>query len=290
LWLLSGPTSARIRFDARPILKKVRHYYKLKSKPFLRLPDLPMPTRLAVAAFFLSACGAFAADLPAPVVERLHAAGLPPDSIAVVVRRLHDGAVRVSHRPDASMQPASTLKLVTSLVALETLGPAYSGRSELRIDGEVSGDVLRGDVVLRGLADVDLDAQALQRMLERLRLRGIREIRGDLVLDLGMFRPGRTDVGSAPFDETPEFRYNVIPDALSLNTYLMHLEIASNGDEARVAASPPLEDVAVVSAMRIVDRDCDDWEDGWIHPEYREHVNGTIGIRLVGEFPRDCSA
>jgi len=105
-----------------------------------------------------------------------------------------------------------------------------------------------------------------------------------------MFRPGRTDAGSAPFDETPEFRYNVIPDALSLNTYLMHLEIASNGAGARVAASPPLEDVAVVSAMRIVDRACEDWEDGWIHPEYREHVNGTIGIRLVGEFPRDCSA
>lgn len=249
-----------------------------------------MPTRLAVAAFFFSACAASATDLPAPVVERLRAAGLPSDSIAIVVRRVHDGAVRVSHRPDASMQPASTLKLVTSLVALETLGPAYRGRSELRIAGDVSGEVLRGDVVLRGLADVDLDAQALQRMLERLRLRGIREIRGDLVLDLGMFRPERTDTGRSPFDASPEFRYNVVPDALSLNTYLVHLEIASDGVRASVAASPPLENVAVASAMRIVDRACEDWEDGWIYPEYREHVNGAIRVRLLGEFPRDCAA
>jgi serine-type D-Ala-D-Ala carboxypeptidase/endopeptidase (penicillin-binding protein 4) len=254
------------------------------------MPRIPMPKRLAVAGSLFAVFAASAAGLPAPVLERLHDAGLPADAMAVVVQRLSDGALRVSHRADASMQPASTMKLVTSMVALESLGPAYRGRTELRVAGTVSGEVLRGDVVLRGLADVDLDWPSLQRMLQQLRLRGVREIRGDLLLDFTLFRPARTDIGAAPFDESPEFRYNVIPDALSLNSNLVQLELASDSERTRVAMSPSLDNVSVVSDMKVVERACEDWEDGWIHPEYREHVNGAVQIRLLGEFPRDCAA
>ena len=37
--------------------------------------------------------------------------------------------------------------------------------------------------------------------------------------------PPRTDIGAAPFDETPEFRYNVIPDALLVDSNLVRLEL-----------------------------------------------------------------
>ena len=91
------------------------------------------------------------------------------------------------------MQPASTLKLLTSLAALEILGPAYRGRSELRARENVADGVLAGDLALAGLGDVDLDWRAFDGMLRRVRQQGIREIRGDLVLDRSFFAPARSD-------------------------------------------------------------------------------------------------
>lgn len=241
---------------------------------------------LLVAAAALPAAG----ELPQPVAARLRAAGIPDAAMGVVVQRLADGKTLVAHGAERSMQPASTMKLVTSLVALETLGPAYRGLTELRSRGEIAEGVLAGDLVLRGGADVDLDWQAFERMLHALRLQGIRELRGDFVLDRTYFSPARVDIGAAPFDASPEFRYNVIPDALLLNTNLVHLDLVSDASGVRIAMTPPLEGVTAVSGFELIDRACDDWEDGWVMPEVKRSAGGAIVIRLRGEFPKGCSA
>jgi D-alanyl-D-alanine carboxypeptidase/D-alanyl-D-alanine-endopeptidase (penicillin-binding protein 4) len=230
------------------------------------------------------------AQAPPMVLERLRAAGLPDDALAFTVQRVADATVVAEHGAQRPMQPASTLKLLTSLVALETLGPAFQGRSALLAAGEIRGGVLRGDLVLRGEADVDLDAAALERMLQVARLRGVREVRGDVLLDRTHFSPPRTDLGLPSFDETPEFRYNFIPDALSLNMSLVHLDMASDTRAVRVAMSPALDGVGVAASFTLVDRECDDWEDGWIIPEVVQQARGRLLIRLRGEFPRDCVA
>lgn len=231
-----------------------------------------------------------AGELPARVAAQLREAGIPPDAVGVVVQRLSDGAILVSHGAERSLQPASTIKLLTSLVALETLGPAYRGSSELRSDAEVVDGVLKGDLVLRGMGDVDLDWRAFEQMLHLLRMAGIREVRGDFVLDRAMFRPARTDVGLAPFDEAPEFRYNMVPDALLLNTNLLRLDLVSDDTHLAISAAPALEKVTVTSDLKLVERTCEHWEDGWVMPVVRQGSDGTIQIRLQGDFPRRCTA
>jgi D-alanyl-D-alanine carboxypeptidase/D-alanyl-D-alanine-endopeptidase (penicillin-binding protein 4) len=230
------------------------------------------------------------AQVPPVVLDRLRGADLPDAALAFIVQRVSDGSVVAAQDAERPMQPASTLKVLTSLVALETLGPAFRGRSELLASGEIRGGVLHGDLVLRGKADVDLDAQALERMLQVARLQGVREVRGDVLLDRTHFSPARTDVGLPPFDATPEFRYNFVPDALSLNMSLVRLDIASDARAARVAMSPALEGVSVAASFTLVERDCDDWEDGWLIPEVVAGPRDTLVIRLRGEFPRDCVA
>jgi D-alanyl-D-alanine carboxypeptidase/D-alanyl-D-alanine-endopeptidase (penicillin-binding protein 4) len=231
------------------------------------------------------------ADLPEPVALRLRAAGIPEDAIGFTVQRLEDGRPVLAHHPDRSRQPASTLKVLTSLVALEKLGPTYRGRTELRTRGEVAGGVLSGDLLLRGMGDVDFDWQSLERMLQVLALQGVREIRGDFVLDLGFFKPSRTDLGIQPFDEAPEFRYNVIPDALMLNSNLMQLTLVSGDREVRAALMTPLENVVVDSSgMKLALRSCEDWEDGWIIPTVAKGPRGALRITLRGDFPPGCVA
>jgi D-alanyl-D-alanine carboxypeptidase/D-alanyl-D-alanine-endopeptidase (penicillin-binding protein 4) len=210
--------------------------------------------------------------------------------MGVVVMRVSDGATVMAHQPDVSLQPASTLKPLTAIVGLERLGPSYRGRSELRTKGELVNGELRGDLVLRGMGDPDLDWPAFQRMLQTLRHKGILDIKGDLVLDRQWFQPARRDVGVPPFDETPEFRYNVIPDALLLNTNLLRLELEADDTNLKVGMSPAMERVSVVANMTLVDRACEKWEDGWVLPTLTRATDGAIRIELRGEFPNKCSA
>ncbi len=257
----------------------------MRKGPFLLLGLI-----LALAATAPAQTPPRANGLPAPVQQQLRMAGLPAEALGVVVRRLSDGATVLAHQADRSLQPASTLKLLTSLVALETLGPAYRGRTELRMRGRISDGVLTGELYLRGLGDVDFDAQALERMLHIVRNHGVRELRGDLVLDLSLFRPARADMGAPPFDEAPEFRYNVIPDSLGLNTNLVHLDMVSSTTALNVALTPPLEKVSVDADMILVDRSCEDWEDGWALPAVERQSKGNLRIRLRGQFPVNCTA
>ncbi|QJR14634.1 D-alanyl-D-alanine carboxypeptidase/D-alanyl-D-alanine endopeptidase [Usitatibacter palustris] len=233
---------------------------------------------------------AVAAGIPDSIARQARAAGIPEDAITLVVQRPGDGATLASHHADRPVAPASTLKLLTALVALETFGPGYRGSAELRTRAEAVDGVLEGDLVLKGFADVDLDTAAFERMLTGLRARGIREIRGDFILDRTFFDPARTDVGLPPFDEAPEFRYNVVPDAVLLNTNLMRLELSADEKAMRVLVSTPLEGVVVSAGeMKLVDKPCEDWEDFWTIPVVKESA-GTIHVRLQGEFPRRCNA
>ena len=244
--------------------------------------------RWLLAAWALALACQAAAQIPTEVHARLEEARLPDEALAFVVQRVSDGRTVAAHQADRSVQPASTLKLLTSIVALDRLGPAYRGRSTLLASGPVAKGVLHGDLVLRGEGDVDLDARALEHMLRIARLKGVREIRGDLVLDRTFFQPARTDEGVPPFDDTPEFRYNVIPDALLLNTNLIELDLVSDDRQVSVGMSTPLEGVSVKSRLTLVDGDCDSWDDGWQLPEVRMLARGKIEVGLRGTYPRDC--
>lgn len=227
-------------------------------------------------------------ELPDQVVRLLREARLPPEALGVAVLRSSDGAVLLEHFAHRALQPASTLKVLTSIVALERLGPTYRGRTELRTAAVKKDDELRGDVALRGIGDADLDWRALQGVMQTLRFSGVRVITGDLILDRTYFQPSRPDAGVPPFDESPEFRYNVIPDALLLNSNLMRLELASDESSVRIGVTPVLDRVSFDSDLQLVDKPCADWEDFWKLPAVTKMDDGRIRITLKGEFPRNC--
>jgi serine-type D-Ala-D-Ala carboxypeptidase/endopeptidase (penicillin-binding protein 4) len=226
--------------------------------------------------------------LPERVVALLNEARLPQDALGVIVLRASDGATVLSHRANVAMQPASTLKVLTSIVALERLGPSYRANTELRSAAAIAAGTLTGEVVLRGLGSPDFDWRALQSLLQTLRFSGVNAIAGDVILDRSYFNPPRLDEGAPPFDESPEFRYNVIPDALLLNSNLMRLELASDDSNVRVGITPALDRVSVDSEMKLVDKPCADWEDFWKLPDVKKAGNGFIRVTLKGEFPRNC--
>ena len=242
--------------------------------------------------------------LPAAVADALQRAQLPADALAAVVLPIgqvpgpgrHAGtAPRWAWQADRLMQPASTAKLVTTIVALDRLGPNMRGFTELLSTAPQQGDVLAGDLVLRGGADTELGLPQLWALLAELRWQGIREIGGDIVLDRTLFRPAGPAPYAAPFDGWPEMAYNQAPDALQLNGNLMGIELSSENPAApgQVVARtlPPLPGVEIdARALRLTDRSCRDWSEDWISPPLRaEPAPGRLRITLRGGFPKSCT-
>jgi D-alanyl-D-alanine carboxypeptidase len=93
-----------------------------------------------------------------PLARLLADAGLPEDALGLVVAPLGRGARFVEHGAERVFQPGSTMKLVTTLVGLEQLGPTFVGRTRLLAAKPARDGVLQGDLVLQGGADADFSA------------------------------------------------------------------------------------------------------------------------------------
>ena len=232
--------------------------------------------------------------LPAAVKQALLAAAVPEDALAAVAIPLGSSGTPWRYRADEPMQPASTMKLMTSIVALDRLGPGHRSSTEFRTAAALDAGVLKGDLVLKGGADPDLDVPQFWQMLLSLRAAGVTRIEGDLLLDRTLFRPTRSDIGRPPFDSSPEFQYNVIPDALELAGNLMPLTLRSGpaaGDLKGVSVTPvpPLDGLTLdASRMTLNTRPCSDWDEDW-QPARVQRSEGRTRIELQGAFPVNCT-
>ncbi|MET0322893.1 MAG: D-alanyl-D-alanine carboxypeptidase [Duganella sp.] len=241
--------------------------------------------RRSLFAALLLLGAAHAADLPEPVAKLMQAARIPADAAGIVV--LRGDTTLLAHNPQQVMQPASTMKLFTAMTALEQLGPVFRGRTELRSSADLEQGVLQGDLIVRGGADADFNEDVLAHMLQALRNQGIHTIGGDVVLDRQLFQPARTDVGLPPFDEYPWAYYNVVPDALLINTNLLKLELRAVGGQLSLLMMPEMDKVTVRSDLKLTDATCPQWEQGWRTPDFTR-TDDRIDVVLHGSFPRDC--
>ncbi len=228
--------------------------------------------------------------LPASVLDALAQAQLDASSFSVAVLPVTPRAApfALQHRAQAAMAPASTLKVLTSTVALEELGPTYRWRTEVLGLQPAHGSTLKGPIYLRGGGEPNLGWPQLQGLLRDLRAQGIRHLRGDLVLDRGRFQPERPDLGVAPFDESPDAYYNVIPDTLLVHNNLLSVRLQSDADSVRATLLTPLHGVRVHSELQLNHLPCADWDEQWQIPQVRQDRAGTVHLILRGQFPRHC--
>lgn len=250
--------------------------------------------RLASVIVFFCAAQTLHAQsvLPATVSEALVKADLPAQALSVWVAPVSaaSAAPTLAVQADRAMSPASTMKLVTTMIALDELGPTYRWKTAMLSDATIKNETLRGTLYLRGGGDPNLSWDKLEQMLRSLRAQGIRKISGDIVLDRSFFQPGRFDVDAAPFDDTPDAYYNVIPDALLVHSNLVAFSLESSASKITVRTSPPMSKVGIENHLMLDDRNCAEWEAGWKAPAVEVARSKSVNIILSGSFPRNCKA
>jgi len=222
--------------------------------------------------------------LPQAVQAALRQANIPVSHVGVVVWEAGKPAPLLAHGDALSFNPASTMKLVTSYAALELLGPAYIWKTEVYTDGSLADGVLTGNLYIKGYGDPQLTLERLWLLLRELRSRGVREIRGDLVLDQSYF--SLPDADPARFDGEPRRAYNAIPAALMVNFNSTLLRLTPLPGGVAVYADPLPPGMHLVNNLKLDDAACGEWRDR-IDIEWLPD-NGNSRLVLNGSYAAAC--
>lgn len=207
--------------------------------------------RYLTALMFLGLClniQASTEPLPETVLAALKRARIPVSGVSIVVQQADAKAPLVAVNAEIPVNPASTMKLLTTFAGLEMLGPAYQWKTEAYLDGKLENGVLEGDLIFKGYGDPKLTMEQFWMWLRELRQHGLREIHGDIVLDHSYFADIPHD--PAEFDNDPTRAYNVGPDALMLNFNALHLRLVPGKPGASAVLEPDLSGYEIRNRIR----------------------------------------
>ena len=243
-------------------------------------------TPLVIAALILTVSGVALAEstLPLPVQNALDYRNVPGDALSIYVEELYTGDVVLAWNEDAPRNPASVEKMVTTLVALDSLGPAYRWKTEVSALGDVEDGTLQGDLLLKGYGDPYLVTERFWQMLRRIRQSGVDSIEGNLLLDDSYFDVG--DYDPSAFDREPLRAYNVAPNALLTNFKVVRYRFEPDPQTSgvQVTLEPSLDNVDVVNQLRVANGACRGYQRGiTITPN-----DDFSRITFSGRFPSGC--
>lgn len=180
---------------------------------------------VALASYLIGSATAPAAA-PAPVAQEMSAERLPSSTVSFAVVDVESGRVVASLNPETPRSPASTIKVVTTFAALDSLGPAYTWHTQALASGEFADGVLSGDLILKGGGDPYMTLDRWWSFVRALRARGLKSIHGDIVVDDTAFALAPED--PAAFDGRPHEAYNAQPNALMVNFQSVEFTLVPN--------------------------------------------------------------
>jgi D-alanyl-D-alanine carboxypeptidase/D-alanyl-D-alanine-endopeptidase (penicillin-binding protein 4) len=155
------------------------------------------------------------------------------------------------------MQPASTMKLFSTAVALDRFGPEHRFSTDVLRDGAVGADgTVSGNIYLRADGDPSMSARfykdpnlPMATLARSVAAAGVKHVKGDLVYDASAFDDQKipdgwktTYLGAA---------YAARVSALSLNENLVWVVVQPNGKAAAVTLEPATTSIPVRSTVRV---------------------------------------
>ena len=206
----------------------------------------------------------------------------------VFVMNLQDGKVLYARNGDRSISPASNMKIYTTGVALDLLGPDYRWRTTVYAENapDKQGAVV-GDLVLQGRGAPDLSStsgkndskSSLDELADAVYKRGVRHLSGDVIGDESYFRGDA--LGDGWLWNDVQWYFGAEVSALSINGNQMDVAVAPSskaGEKASITLKRDSNYFRIINDTSTADRG----------------VPATIGItrglsdnnvRVWGEFP-----
>jgi len=231
-----------------------------------------------------------APSLPPAVLRTIQQVGIPAGSVSVFVQNVRTDEVILSLNSEVPRPPASTIKVLTSIAALDMLGPAYTWTTRAYVTGSIRGGVLDGDLIIVGAGDPYMTSERWWSFVMQLRQTGLTTINGNLIIDRTYFAAQPED--RAIFDGQPYKSYNVIPDALMVNFQTSTITIAGDNKPgadpkfANVNLDPMPANLVLNNQVRLSSGNCRRAQQG-LRFATPQGPSGN-GLDIRGTAPRNC--
>ncbi len=111
---------------------------------------------------------------------------LETSMVGMIVYDLTADSILYKVNERQALRPASTMKLVTAITALDRLGGSYQFRTQLYHTGSIEENTLKGDLYCVGGFDPAFNGDDLRAFVESVHQMGIDTICGRVVADLSM--------------------------------------------------------------------------------------------------------
>jgi D-alanyl-D-alanine carboxypeptidase/D-alanyl-D-alanine-endopeptidase (penicillin-binding protein 4) len=218
--------------------------------------------------------------LPAPVLGAMRSAGLPLSSYGFFVREVGSAEPLLALNEDRPYVLASTTKVVTTMAALDLLGPNYRWRTYAFTKGYLAGGRLRGDLLIVGAGNALLSSEDMAQWFVKLQEQGLREITGNIVLDRYAFQLSERDHIHTP-PPSADRPHHMWPDAFTLNEGVLRVEVQpARGKRAFISLVPPLADVKMVNNVSM-SGGC------WANAALR-NKGGQLSLMVNGSWTKAC--
>ena len=237
--------------------------------------------------------------IPKAVAVSLEKNQIPKEAISISVVEIEPGRAgkitaktEVDWRSKQAMNPASTMKLITTLTGLDVLGPQYRWRTNVYTDGLISQGTLKGNLYLQGTGDPKLVPEELAKMMKAIQNLGIQKIDGNLFFDRSAYAPGVMEHNT--IDGESLRAYNVPPDPLlyAFRTLSFQIGKSRTADFIDIGYTPALSQLKVINQMQLVDQSCDSWKSNLrfnLDPEGDgSATNQALTALFSGSFPKAC--
>ncbi|WP_243355114.1 D-alanyl-D-alanine carboxypeptidase/D-alanyl-D-alanine endopeptidase [Bacillus litorisediminis] len=228
-------------------------------------------------------------DLQAKIDAILSDERLLGTSTGVSIRNADTGEVLYSYHGDMRLHPASNMKQLTTIAALETLGEDYQFTTEVLTDGSITGNVLQGNLYIKGKGDPTLLEKDLDQFAKDLRALGIQQINGDLIGDDSWYDDVRLSQDLNWSDE--QFYTGAQVSALTLSpnedydagTVIVEVTPSDEaGGKAQVKVTPETDYVTIINNTEMTAA-------GGSKSISIEREHGTNNIVIEGAMPLDGS-
>ena len=226
-----------------------------------------------------------AEQLPAPVTAALVREKIPLSALSIYVEKIGATVPLIDLHGDAAMQPASTMKLVTTYSGLSMLGPDYRWKTTAYADGPLIGGVLHGNLYIQGTGDPKLVPEELIDLVNQIHQAGIIGLEGDLVLDKRYFDPSTRD--APPLDAEGDAPYNVGPDPLlyAFKSLSFTMHPGDPTGQVGIDVIPPLAQLHVNNQLRLGKGPC---LTAALTPDLTPNADGTIDAIFSGDYSARC--
>ncbi|POA33464.1 MULTISPECIES: D-alanyl-D-alanine carboxypeptidase/D-alanyl-D-alanine-endopeptidase [unclassified Pseudomonas] len=252
----------------------------IKSLRPLLLASLLVPLAFPVSAAPVNT------TLPPSVEKALKASKLQDSALSLVMIPLNGPGTPTIFNADVSVNPASTMKLVTTYAALEMLGPNHQWKTEFYTDGTLNGGILHGNLYLKGGGDPKLNMEKLWLLMRDLRANGVQQVTGDLVLDRSFFvQPQLPEFNDDGKDENKPFL--VKPDALMVNLKALRFVARNDSGKVLVSVEPPIASIRIDNQVKALSgKQCS----GGVRYNPVTQADGSVSVTVAGQLADGCSS